>query len=379
MLMRYKPYATLDIEILDMTQMRDIVQEWDDLCRRAIEDNVYFTSHYALSLLDTVATRDKVLFVTVREGDRLVGMLPVVSSLVSIPSLKAAGRAWSTDYTFSATPLLDRSCAMDAAAALVEGLRRIRAGEWIIPTVNVEAPSGRALIDALDLCGIPWNARTTFERASISADISYEDLMNDRVGSKRRRELARSRRRLEELGEVCHEWQTSGQGLARAVESFLNLEASGWKGERGTALACTPATRAFALRAFAEAGSSNRCRADLLLLNGRPIAAGIIVLSGRTGFTVKGAYDEAYAKFSVGLLLELEVLKSFLSEGWAERLDAATAGAHVIDRLWPDRVKVADIVLSLSSIAPNARLNSYTRVMDGRATAKRWAKQLLGR
>ena len=223
MLMRYKPYATLDIEILDMTQMRDIVQEWDDLCRRAIEDNVYFTSHYALSLLDTVATRDKVLFVTVREGDRLVGMLPVVSSLVSIPSLKAAGRAWSTDYTFSATPLLDRSCAMDAAAALVEGLRRIRAGEWIIPTVNVEAPSGRALIDALDLCGIPWNARTTFERASISADISYEDLMNDRVGSKRRRELARSRRRLEELGEVCHEWQTSGQGLARAVESFHEL------------------------------------------------------------------------------------------------------------------------------------------------------------
>jgi hypothetical protein len=117
---------------------------------------------------------------------------------------------------------------------------------------------------------------------------------------------------------------------------------------------------------------------DVLTLDGEPIAAGVIVFAGRTGFTVKCAYDETYASYSAGLLLELEVIRSFLSERWAARLDAATEDAHVIDSLWPGRVDVADLLFSLSSRSPEWRLAALQRTEDLKRSSKRAIKTLLG-
>ena len=98
---------------------------------------------------------------------------------------------------------------------------------------------------------------------------------------------------------------------------------------------------------------------DLLTLNGDAIAASVVMFAGRVGFTVKCAYDERYRSYSAGLLLELEVVRSFLEEGWADRLDGATAGSHVIDELWPDRIRVADLLLSFTSVQPEFRLATF--------------------
>ena len=60
----------------------------------------------------------------------------------------------------------------------------------------------------------------------------------------------------------------------------------------------------------AEKGNSN-CRADVLTLDGVPIAVSLIAIAGRTGFTIKSCYDEAYRSYSAGLLLEVEVIPQF--------------------------------------------------------------------
>jgi hypothetical protein len=86
----------------------------------------------------------------------------------------------------------------------------------------------------------------------------------------------------------------------------------------------------------------------VLTLDSVPIAVSLIALAGNTGFAVKSCYDEAYRSFGVGVLLEVEVIRSFLSGNWARRLDSATAGAHVLDSLWPGRTEVADLIFALS-------------------------------
>ena len=237
----------------------------------------------------------------------------------------------------------------------------------------------RALTEAMDLRDIPWVAAGEFARATIARGPGFEEYLASRIGSKRRRELTRNRRRLEELGTVSHETHCGGAGLNRAVQAFLDLEVSGWKGKRGTALACNRLTRDFAMAAFGDAGGQPICRADLLLLNGKPIAAGLIVLAGRTGFTVTGAYDESCARYGAGLLLELEVLRSFLEEDWADHLDAATAGEHVIDRLWPGRVRVGSLICSLAPRGAAFRLQSLANVMALKQQAKETLKGLIGR
>ena len=373
------PKRRLDVSVKSMPQMRHLIEEWEDLCKRSLEDVVYYAPAYALALLDTVSKGDQVHFVVVQDGPVLMALLPVVVTRLPIPAIVATGSAWMSDYTFSTMPLIDRTCPTEAADAIIDGLQKLRRGEWFLPAANIDGPCSQVLIDAMVRRGIPWSISGRFERASISRGKDFEDYVSTCISSKRRRELERCRRRLEELGEVRHEIHTSGEGLGQAVQAFLELEASGWKGERGTALASNPATRNFALTVFANSDESLRRRADLLLLNGKPIAAGMIVFCGDTGFTLKGAYNEKYSKYSTGLLLEVEVIKSFLSGTWAKRLDAATAGDHVIDQLWSDRVPVGSLVFSFARFAPSLRLSVYVRSSELRRRAKEWLKQKLKR
>lgn len=375
----YMSKKRFDVSVKSLLEMRHLIEEWEDLCNRCLEDVVYYTPTYALALLETVSKGDHVRFVVTQDGPVLMALLPVVLARLPIPAIRAAGSAWMSDYTYSTMPLIDRTYPTESADAIIDGLQTLRKGEWLLPASNIDGPCCKELTRAMERRGIPWSITGQFERASISKGKAFEDYISVCINPKRRRELERCRRRLDELGEVRHETHTSGEGLGQAVQAFLDLEASGWKGEQGTALASNPATRDFALAAFASSDKSMRRRFDLLLLNGNPIAAGVIVFCGDTGFTIKGAYDENYSKYSAGLLLEIEVIKSFLSGTWAKRLDAATAGDHVIDQLWPERVPVGNLVFSTSSVASSARLSVYVQLLHLRLRAKEWLKRKLNR
>jgi Acetyltransferase (GNAT) domain len=121
-----------------------------------------------------------------------------------------------------------------------------------------------------------------------------------------------------------------------------------------------------------RANGSSICRADVLKLDGIPIAVSLIAVCGRTGFAVKSAYDEAYRRYGIGILLEFEVIRGFLSGDWADRLDSATAGPHVLDTLWSGRIEVANLIFSLSPRHQAFRLGALrlvqhlqTNVRDG--------------
>jgi hypothetical protein len=346
-----------------------ICQSWSDLCTRAVEENVYYSPSYARALLDNLPSKD-VGFATVWKAERLVALLPVTLSPFSLSPLTPS-QAWLTPYTFSCTPLLDRDLADDAARALLELLAQSHDSEWHLPMLNVDGPACLALTTALREAGICFDHSANFERAALTRSRSFEDYLAKHLSAHRRKDLQRNRRRLETLGSVAHVIHTSGVELKRAVETFLSIEASGWKGEQGTALASDPHTRRFAEQAFTNGDS----RVDLLTLNGVAIAAGVVVFSGNVGFTVKCAYDERYRSYSAGLLLELEVIRSFLQGDWAERLDGGTLGAHVIDELWTDRIQVADLLLSFSTLQPKLRLATLKGWID----IKREVKQAINR
>lgn len=362
-------------EVLGRDSLPALLPAWEDLCRRSAEDNAYYTPRYATALLDSVDHGTEVGFAVVWDGPRLVGMLPFTTAKIRAPMAQAAGRAWQTKFTFSCTPLLDAACYGQAADLLLDVLVSIRASEWILPTLNVEGEACEAMIAALARRGLPWLLVNPFQRAVLDANVAFEDHMKRHVAPKRRKELARNRRRLEEVGKVEHQSYRDGEGLERAVMAFLDIEARGWKGQRGTALACDERTRGFAMRAFAGDAAGSTCRADVLTLDGAPVAVGLTALAGHTGFTVKSTYDEAYRSYAAGLLLEVEVIRSVLSEKWATRLDSGTPGTHVIDGLWPGRLEVADLMFSLSPQMGELRLRTLQRSDAMVRTLKTWAKR----
>jgi len=348
-------------EVISRESLPALIPAWKDLCRRSVEDNVYYSPKYALALLNHVESQPNLKFAVVWDGVDLVAFLPITKHRLRVPLLQPAGQAWKSKYTFSCMPLLDRQRSKEAAAALVDVLANEHDGEWLIPTINTHGEACQAIIAALESRGAPWLFANRFQRAQLETGTTFDAHMT-RLAAKRRRELARNRRRLEQLGVVRHQSYRSGDGLSRAVSAFLTLEMAGWKGKSRTALGCDEATRSFAIDAFTGDEDSSICRADVLTLNEAPIAVSLATFAGRTGFTVKCAYDEAYRSYSAGLLLEVEVIRSFLSDNWAARLDAGTDGIHVVDDLWLAGIEVADLMFSLAPNYPERRLSALASI-----------------
>jgi CelD/BcsL family acetyltransferase involved in cellulose biosynthesis len=380
MLMLHRPTASelVRAEIISRDEMLKSRGAWQRLADNSVEDNVYYAPIYAGALLQTVESKTNVSFAAVWRDSELVALLPFVSS-APFPSLLIPWTAWQSEYTYSCTPLLHRNWRLLAAENLVTLLTSANPGEWTFPRMNIKGPVCQAIIAALDRTQRPWTIAKPFARAVLDVSGTFAEHLEDRIPAKRRRDLARNRRRLEKLGVVAFETHCLGPELSAAVDAFLQIEGRGWKGRRGSALACHAATREFALKAFSPASSHTHCRADVLKVNGQPIAVGLTLFSGQTGFTVKCAYDEQYATYSPGLLLELEFLRSVLQEKWATRIDSGTDGAHVIDGLWPGRTEVADLVFSAATSLRGARFSAFLAGESAKRAAVDMAKSVVNR
>src|SRR5687767_13880433 len=101
----------LKAEMLGADALPRLVSDWEDLCTRTVEENIYYTPRYARALLDNLSDKD-VLFAVVWQDQRLVALLPVVADSFALTPL-APSRSWLTPYTYSCTPLLDAGLAGD--------------------------------------------------------------------------------------------------------------------------------------------------------------------------------------------------------------------------------------------------------------------------
>src|ERR1019366_1913128 len=82
-------------------------------------------------------------------------------------------------------------------------------------------------------------------------------------------------------------------------------------------------------------------------LDDKPIALKCNYLSGRGGFTFKITDDERYAKYSPGVLLELDNIEEMHRRPEVEWLDSCAVPDHfMMNRLWKERRTLQSILLA---------------------------------
>jgi CelD/BcsL family acetyltransferase involved in cellulose biosynthesis len=130
-----------------------------------------------------------------------------------------------------------------------------------------------------------------------------------------RSNLRNRERRLATLGEVTFSVIGAGPEQRAALDVFYALEARGWKGQRGTAIALHPSTKAF------YDGLQERAMRDiwipLLSVGGRPVAAQLIRVQDRTLFLLKTAYDPEFAPYAPGQLITARLIRHGMEHGTA--------------------------------------------------------------
>jgi CelD/BcsL family acetyltransferase involved in cellulose biosynthesis len=202
--------------------------------------------------------------------------------------------------------------------------------------------------------------------------------VEDRFSSRRRGDIRRARRRAEELGAVVAEVLSPRPGeVSPLLEEIVAVEAAGWKGVEGTALAQDPARlRFFEDYAARSAADETLCVARLRI-GDEPAAVQLAVEHGRRLWLLKIGYDERFARCSPGTLLMLEVA------GWAsdKALEAIEflGVAEEWTRFWTEEVRDC-VALHVYPVAlSTAKSLAVDAIGHGRRRARRGVEALAAR
>jgi CelD/BcsL family acetyltransferase involved in cellulose biosynthesis len=319
------------------------VAQWHALALAAVQPNPFYESWYLLPSLRALDADNRVELLVLEHGGALLGLMPICRPTRyyghPIPHL----RNWVHDNCFCGQPLV--APGMEAAF-----WRALLAWCDATPGMGLflhlrQMPGHGPLHDALkaELARQHRAAATVLaeERALLATDLSAEDYLLAAIGAKKRKELRRQHRRLGEEGVLAVERTRSAEGLAQWTASFLDLETRGWKGRAGSALADHPANALLFADALVGAAGHNRLERLSLTVDGRPIAMLATFITAPGAYSFKTAFDEGYARFSPGVLLQCENL-ALAGDPAIAWIDSCAAPDHaMIDHVWRERRQIA--------------------------------------
>lgn len=367
--------APINVERVDSRAVACHEAEWADLLDRAMDANVFLDPAFALPLIQHVdwSRRPDFLLAWEENGEasfgRLVGLMPVTSHRL-LPQTRIA-RGFHHKQVSLGTPLLDRDRGVDAFDAMLNWLRGH--DPTLVALVLTDIPKAGAfhVVAARRPDGTERGIRCLDEHARAilrRPDMRDSPTIASFSSAKKRKELGRQRRRLSEFGRRTYVSARGPADVMRAAERFLALEHNGWKGERGTALLADPALATFTRSMTRLMARDGKCRIDSIEIDGRPVAMGIVIRAGDRAHFWKTAFDETYAALSPGVQFALELTGIQLADRGVVMTDSCAMPGHpMIDRIWPDRMAVVDLMVDLRPDQPRRFELVYRLERLGRA------------
>jgi hypothetical protein len=319
-------------ESADVAQ--SLAADWNDLSANAIQPAGFNAPELILPLLKHVGGAN---LQTVTHGPDLLLAFPVVSKRLFL-------KTWETTLTSTGLPHLNAELSASVLLAFLNAQAK--------PILFNAIPSQGALIATLKKQSANFQIVQTWQRAALKPTGSFENWLQTNFDQKRRKEFKRLRNRLSEQGEMVTDILQQSQDPKPFIDDLLSLEAKGWKGGRGTAIAANPKLKLAFEEACANLHRANKLRFWSLKLNGKAIASLYAIVEGDQAWLGKIAYDEAFAKYSPGVQIIIDCTESFFAEPQIKLIDSTAIPNHpMIDRIWRDRIEMVNGFVAPSSIS----------------------------
>jgi len=359
--------AVPTVRIVDPLALSDdLAAAWDRLADEASEPNPFAERWCLQSALHLLDPERQARLVMVRDGSggSIIGVMPLAPAAKygRLPLRHVTG--WAHPNHFHGAPLV-RAGMEDLFWSILLGW--CDASNWAhtlvhLPRLTEDGPLHRALIGTARARGGAAVVVHREERALLESDLSPDAYWDQAVRAKKRKELRRQASRLAEEGRVSiRRWQ-SGDSIDRWIDAFLDLERRGWKGRAGSALASHGDTEAWFRAVVTGAAAAGRLDMRVLALGDRPLAMLINFLCAPGGFSFKTAFDEDYARFSPGVLLQQANL-DLLSDPAIDWVDSCAAPGHpMIDSVWRERRRLVWVNVPLSSTPDRLRFALLVKV-----------------
>jgi CelD/BcsL family acetyltransferase involved in cellulose biosynthesis len=350
--------SALTVEWRALEALDAIADDWRTLAGRALEPNVFYEPAFALPAAHVFGADAGALLVWSGTSPRqLLGFFPARIEErrygFKLPLLVG----WTHPYAPLGVPLVEREAAEPALAAVLAHIAADPAlpGLLLLPSLHADGPFAAALDTILQRAQMPAADVSGYQRAVLAPADNRVHYLEQALGKRKRSQLRRFLRRLSDQGAVLFTTAAEPDAVAAALADFVALEASGWKGRAGTAIADREDLRRFIEAAAAALATQGEIEIQRLLLEGRPIATGILLRSGRTVWFWKIAYDEGFARFSPGVLLAAAITEDLADDSSLAYADSCAGPDHpMIDHVWRERMTICDRLIAVKPSAPFA-------------------------
>lgn len=343
--------------------------QWRALAQRAVEPNGYYLPAWELAVSATAHGRTSASALSVGSGSstRLIGLMPVVSLWqawkIPLPALVSAH-----PYGTLCSPLIDRDASLEAATRLLQRAREAGAHALVLRDVALDGAAMESIKAALGRTGLKPRMLGSYVRASLDATQDGDKLLHDALGAKKLKELRRQRHRLTEHGVISFDVARKPDEIRSALETFLQLEASGWKGKRGTALSQDAGDATFIRRAVPALAETAQCEIITLRVGATPVAAGLVLRHQDRAFFFKLGIDERFAKYSPGVQLTLDLTRHLCADPAVASADSTASADHpMINPIWRGRFAIGDVLIPLRRNDPMVALIHGALVARGLA------------
>lgn len=347
------------------------IAEWDTLSTEASEPNPFFESWCLLPALANLGGKDPIRIAVFRRKGRLLGLMPVARSTSYYGYPLRHWHNWVHHNCFCGTPLVAKGNETEFWTALLQ-TQDIRPGGALFLHLS-HLPAGGAVHAALSglLAGQQRTAAVvhTEQRALLQSAERPDAYFEASLSGKKRKELRRQHNRLSEAGMLQFRRDLGDEGVEEWCEKFLDLEHAGWKGRQGSALACNAGTASFFRSALDGGAARGKVERLTLSLDGKPIAMLVNFLASPGSFSFKTAFDEAYARFSPGVLLQRENLALLDRDDLAWCDSCASADHPMIERIWREKRTIERVSIGIGGPLRQSIFRHLLRVENGRKVA----------
>ncbi|MEJ8475878.1 GNAT family N-acetyltransferase [Roseibium algae] len=335
----------LETLTLDSDSAENHWNAWHRLALKSLDPNPFFGPEFLVPFLRNMNQTNVSLYVIrSRKTGHWLMAAPMASRKLGL--FVPAATSLATEYGPLGVPLLSPQAPAPTIPAFLS-LANKATGKPLIafPYMPLDSHTAQALQAAPG-----WTARigSQSHRAAHGNELEGEEQFSRAYSGKRRKELSRLLRRLSAHGEVTFESHIGTDALDQ-FERFLDLEASGWKGKRGSALLSQNSTACFARDMITGREASNGIRIDALRVAGQPIAMLLIMLEADQAFSWKIAYDQDFSRYSPGAHITLFAFERNLSDPTIISADSLAIPGHpMIEPLWRGRLRYGTLFCAKS-------------------------------
>jgi CelD/BcsL family acetyltransferase involved in cellulose biosynthesis len=307
------------IAVTDREELERWGEQWNDLALQTPGASPMSSFAYYSAWLDCrLRPSDRWVCALAHQDSRLVGVMPLL-----VEKRKTGPLAYTALISpFSVEPLV-----ADDADTTVPGDMARSALKAVPEALAIELRHLRA--DRAD----PWLNETTslhvlrqFDCHGKAVDTSQSlERWEAGLKAKHRREVKRLYRKLMELPEAREQVAKDEQEARALTEAFIELEASGWKGEGQTAIRSDSADVAFYKCFVRRLAALGACEWHLVRAQGRVLSMHLVLRGEGMLFMPKTAFCEEYRHLGPGQIGHWLTIKRAIEDPSVVKLDFMSA------------------------------------------------------